>query len=50
MNKLKKAENMFGYKDMIFYCISAILLVEQIAMSASIGPYAVFWWLITIFI
>ncbi|OUR74842.1 hypothetical protein A9Q75_19005 [Colwellia psychrerythraea] len=48
MTQLKKVENMFGYKDMIFYCISAILLVEQIAMSASVGPYAVFWWLITI--
>jgi glutamate:GABA antiporter len=48
MTQIKKIENMFGYKDMIFYCISAILLVEQIAMSASVGPYAVFWWLVTI--
>ncbi|MEO2266471.1 APC family permease [Pseudoalteromonas sp. YIC-656] len=44
----KNLPNMFGFKDMVFYCVSAILLVEQIAMSASVGPYAVFWWLVTV--
>lgn len=43
MNKTINLDNMFGFKDMVFYCVSAILLIEQIAMSASIGPYAVFW-------
>lgn len=48
MNKTINLDNMFGFKDMVFYCVSAILLIEQIAMSASIGPYAVFWWLVTL--
>ncbi len=40
--------NMFQLKDIIFFCSSAILLVDQIALSAAVGPYAVFWWVVTL--
>jgi amino acid transporter len=40
--------NMFRFKDIVLYCIAAILLVDQIALSASVGPYAVFWWVVTL--
>ena len=40
--------NMFRFKDIVIYCIAAILLVDQIALSASVGPYAVFWWVVTL--
>ncbi len=48
MTQSKNLGNMFEFKDIVFYCVSAILLIEQIAMSASIGPYAVFWWVVTV--
>ena len=40
--------DMFRFKDIVLYCIAAILLVDQIALSASVGPYAVFWWVVTL--
>lgn len=43
-----KSREMFQFKDMVFYCISAVLLVEQIALSAAVGPYALFWWVVTL--
>ncbi|MEH6576541.1 MAG: APC family permease [Amphritea sp.] len=39
-----------GFKDIVLYCVAAILLVDQIALSASVGPHAVFWWVVTIVI
>ena len=41
-------KNKFQLKDIIFFCSTAILLVDQIALSAAVGPYAVFWWLVTL--
>lgn len=38
----------FNFKDIVLYCVAAILLVDQIAMSAAVGPHAVFWWLVII--
>ncbi|MBY4678167.1 APC family permease [Marinobacterium arenosum] len=34
--------------DVTLYTVSAILLVDQIAMSAAVGEAAIFWWLVVI--
>ncbi|MFG6176893.1 APC family permease [Halomonas sp. THAF12] len=34
--------------DVTLYAISAILLVDQIALSAAVGESAIFWWLVVI--
>ena len=36
--------------DVSLYTVSAILLVDQIAMSAAVGPSAIFWWLVVLVI
>ncbi|WP_370280600.1 APC family permease [Pontibacterium sp.] len=36
--------------DVTLYTVSAILLVDQIAMSAAVGPSAIFWWLVVLVI
>jgi len=48
MSTENSQRNMFRFKDIVLYCIAAILLVDQIALSASVGPYAVFWWCVTL--
>lgn len=48
MTTKNNQHNMFRFKDIVLYCIAAILLVDQIALSASVGPYAVFWWVVTL--
>lgn len=35
-------------RDISLYAISAILLVDQIALSAAVGQSALFWWLVVI--
>jgi len=35
-----------GQRDIVLYTVSAILLLETLAAAASIGPGAVFWWLL----
>lgn len=32
--------------DVTLYTVSAILLIDQIAMSAAVGPSAIFWWIV----
>ena len=34
--------------DVTLYSVSAILLVDQIAMSAAVGPSAIFWWIVVL--
>jgi len=34
-----------GRRDIVLFTVSAILLLETLAGSASIGPSAIFWWL-----
>lgn len=34
-----------GQKDIVLFTVSAILLVDTLAASASIGPQSVFWWI-----
>ncbi|WP_421863147.1 APC family permease [Motiliproteus sp.] len=34
--------------DVTIYTVSAVLLVDQIAMAAAVGPAAIFWWLVII--
>ncbi|GGO83546.1 amino acid permease [Marinobacterium nitratireducens] len=36
--------------DITLYTISAILLVDQIALSAAVGESAIFWWLVVLLI
>lgn len=36
------------FKDILLYCITSILLVDQIALSAAVGAQALFWWVVTI--
>lgn len=35
-----------GFRDILLYSVSAMLLIDQIALSAAAGPHAVFWWLV----
>ncbi|WP_426415282.1 APC family permease [Aestuariirhabdus sp. LZHN29] len=37
-------------RDITLYTVSAVLLVDQVAMAAAVGPAAVFWWLVVIFL
>lgn len=34
--------------DVTLYAVSAVLLIDQIAMTAAVGPAAIFWWLVVI--
>ncbi|MEH6472489.1 MAG: APC family permease [Halopseudomonas sp.] len=34
--------------DVTLYTVSAVLLIDQIAMAAAVGPAAIFWWLVVI--
>ncbi|MEM6318688.1 MAG: APC family permease [Bacteroidota bacterium] len=34
-----------GQKDIVLFCVAAILLLDTLAASASIGVSAIFWWL-----
>lgn len=34
--------------DVTLYTVSAVLLVDQIAMATAVGPAAIFWWLVII--
>jgi amino acid transporter len=41
-----KNDKVLSLRDVVLYTISAILLVDQIAMSAAVGPLAIFWWIV----
>lgn len=40
--KLKKA---LGRRDIVLFCISAILILDIVASGAAMGPSSLFWWL-----
>ncbi|MDG1857878.1 MAG: APC family permease [Emcibacteraceae bacterium] len=43
MNKITHKRSL-GKKDIILFCISAILLLDTLAAGASIGVSSIFWW------
>lgn len=45
---VKKNDKKLNAVDITLYTVSAVLLVDQIAMSAAVGQGAIFWWLVTI--
>ncbi|BFM15656.1 APC family permease [Maricurvus nonylphenolicus] len=38
-------EKIIGKKDIVLYSVSAILLLDTLTASASLGPSSIFWWL-----
>lgn len=39
------ANKAIGRRDIILFCVSAILLLDTVASGAAIGPSSLFWWL-----
>jgi glutamate:GABA antiporter len=38
-------KKIIGRGDMVLYCVSAILLLDTLTATASLGPSSIFWWL-----
>lgn len=42
---MEQGKKIIGKSDMVLYCVSAILLLDTLTATASLGPSSIFWWL-----